>query len=122
MPRLIQLGADKGKLIWVQPTYQMIQQVLTSRVYAGAFVYGRRKLEMTPGDPPVMAERRRPVEEWDIVVPDIYPAHLSYDQFSAIVSSCTTTCITSPRKHGVRRGTGRRCCKVWCCVGVAAEE
>jgi DNA invertase Pin-like site-specific DNA recombinase len=81
MPRLIQLGADKGKLIWVQPTYQMIQQVLTSPVYAGVFVYGRRKLEMTPGDPPVMAERRRPVEEWDIVVPDVYPAYLSYDQY-----------------------------------------
>jgi DNA invertase Pin-like site-specific DNA recombinase len=81
MPRLIQLGADKGKLVWVQPTYQMIQQVLTSPVYAGLFVYGRRKLEMTPGDPPMMAERRRPVEEWDIVVPDVYPAYLSYDQY-----------------------------------------
>jgi len=81
MPRLIQIGADAGKLAWVQPTYQMIQQVLTSPVYAGVFVYGRRKLEMTPGDPPVMAERRRSVEEWDIVVPDTYPAYLSYDQY-----------------------------------------
>jgi len=81
MPRLIQAGADAGKLVWVQPTYQMIQQVLTSPVYAGMFVYGRRKLEMTPGDPPVMAERRRPVEEWDIAVPDVYPAYLSYDQY-----------------------------------------
>lgn len=81
MPRLIQTGADAGKLVWVQPTYQMIQQVLTSPVYAGVFVYGRRKLEMTPGDPPVVAERRRPVEEWDIVVPDTYPAYLSYDQY-----------------------------------------
>jgi len=81
MPRLIQAGADAGKLVWVRPTYQMIQQVLTSPVYAGMFVYGRRKLEMTPGDPPVMAERRRPVEEWDITVPDVYPAYLSYDQY-----------------------------------------
>ena len=81
MPRLIQIGADAGKLAWVQPTYQMIQQVLTSPVYAGMFVYGRRKREMTPGDPPVMAERRRPVEEWDITVPGVYPAYLSYDQY-----------------------------------------
>jgi len=81
MPRLIQAGADLGKLVWVKPTYQMIQQVLTSPVYAGMFVYGRRKLEMTPGDPPTMAERRRPVEEWDITVPDVYPAYLSYDQY-----------------------------------------
>jgi DNA invertase Pin-like site-specific DNA recombinase len=81
MPRLIQLGVDAGKLVWVPPTYQMIQQVLTSPVYAGMFVYGRRKLEMMPGDPPVMVERRRPVEEWDIVVPGVYPAYLSEDQY-----------------------------------------
>jgi DNA invertase Pin-like site-specific DNA recombinase len=81
MPRLIQQGADAGKLVWALPTYQMIEQVLTSPVYAGMFVYGRRKLEMTPGDPPVMVERRRPVEEWDIVVPDVYPAYVSHDQY-----------------------------------------
>jgi DNA invertase Pin-like site-specific DNA recombinase len=81
MPRLIQSGAELGKLVWVKPTYQMIQQVLTSPVYAGMFVYGRRKLEMAPGDPPIMTERRRPVEEWDITVPDVYPAYLSYDQY-----------------------------------------
>jgi DNA invertase Pin-like site-specific DNA recombinase len=81
MPRLIQLGAEAGKLAWVRPTYQMIQQVLTSPVYAGVFVYGRRKLEITPGDPPTMNERRRPIEEWDIVVPGVYPAYLTYDQY-----------------------------------------
>ena len=43
------------------------------------FVYGRRKQEVSPGDPPVGAERRRPVEEWDIVVPGTYPAYISYD-------------------------------------------
>ena len=66
MPRLIQAGAETGKLVWVRPTYQMIQQVLTSPVYAGMFVYGRRKQVITPGDPPIMSERRQPVEEWDI--------------------------------------------------------
>ena len=81
MPRLVQVGADAGKLVWVRPTYQMIQQVLTSPVYAGVFVYGRRRLEMAPGDPPTMNERRRPIEEWDIVVPGTYPAYLSYDQY-----------------------------------------
>lgn len=81
MPRLVQVGADAGKLVWVRPTYQMIQQVLTSPVYAGVFVYGRRKLEMTPGDPPTIATKRRPLEEWDIVVPGTYPAYLSYDQY-----------------------------------------
>ncbi len=81
MPRLIQHGAEAGRVVWLRPTYQMIQQVLTSPVYAGVFVYGRRKREVGPGDPPVVAERRRPVEEWDIVVPGVYPAYIGYDQY-----------------------------------------
>src|SRR3982751_1784040 len=59
MPRLIQHGAEAGRIVWVRPTYQMIQQVLTSPVYAGVFVYGRRKQEMTPGDPPTITTRRQ---------------------------------------------------------------
>lgn len=81
MPRLIQQGAESGRLVWVPPTYQMIQQVLTSPVYAGVFVYGRRRQETSPGDPPGITVRRQPVEEWDIVVPGVYPAYLSYDQY-----------------------------------------
>jgi len=81
MPRLIQQGAEAGRIAWVRPTYQMIQQVLTSPVYAGVSVYGRRQRQVAPGDPPIVADRRRPVEEWDIVVPGIYPAYLSYDQY-----------------------------------------
>ena len=81
MPRLIQCGAEAGRVVWVRPTYQMIQQVLTSPVYAGVFVYGRRKQEIGPGDPPVVAERRRPVEGWDIVVPGVSPAYVTHDEY-----------------------------------------
>jgi DNA invertase Pin-like site-specific DNA recombinase len=81
MPRLIQQGLDYGKLIWVKPTYQMIQQVLTSPVYAGVFVYGRCKTQVAPGDPPVVKVHRQLMEEWDIVIPGVYPAYISYDQY-----------------------------------------
>lgn len=81
IPRLIQRGLDKGQIIWVKPTYQMIQQVLTSPVYAGVFVYGRRKTQSLAGDPPQIQTRRVPLDEWDIVIPDIYPAYISYGQY-----------------------------------------
>jgi len=83
MPRLIQCGSQHGSLLWAQPTYQMIYQVLTNPVYAGVFVYGRRKKEVQPGDPPLTRERRLSLEEWEIVVPDTYPAYISYDQYLA---------------------------------------
>jgi DNA invertase Pin-like site-specific DNA recombinase len=83
MPRLVQTGPDAGRIVWLSPTYQMVQQVLTNPVYAGVFVYGRRKLVTTPGDPPSRKEHRLPLEDWEIVVPEVYPAYISYEQYVA---------------------------------------
>ena len=86
---------------------QMIQQVLTSPVYAGVVRLRSAQTGDDPGDPPTVTERRRPMEEWDIVVPGVYPAYVSYDQYLPIVGSCATTCITSPPRDAARpRGTG----------------
>lgn len=83
MPRYIQTGPDAGRLIWVRPTYQMIQQILTSPVYAGLFVYGRRVQQVQPGEVPRIASHRRLIDEWEIVVPDVYPAYISEAQYYA---------------------------------------
>ncbi len=81
MPRHIQTGPDAGRIQWVAPTYQMVQMVLHSPVYAGLFVYGRRREVVTPGDPPQKTLHRVPVDEWAIVVPGVYPAYLSEAQY-----------------------------------------
>jgi hypothetical protein len=78
LPRLIQTGLDTGQIRWVTPTYQMIQQILSSPVYAGVFVYGRRKTQVIPGDPPRRETHRLPISEWDIAIPDVYPSYIQY--------------------------------------------
>jgi DNA invertase Pin-like site-specific DNA recombinase len=83
LPRCAQTGATAGSITWVRPTYQMIQQILTNPAYAGVFVYGRRRREAVPGDPPEMVDRRVALAEWDIVVPDVYPGYLTYDAYLA---------------------------------------
>jgi len=83
MPRYVQAGLDYGRLVWVRPTYQMIQQVLTNPAYAGTFVYGRRVQRVEPGNPPRTLLHRLPADEWEIVVPDIYPAYISADTYDA---------------------------------------
>jgi DNA invertase Pin-like site-specific DNA recombinase len=82
IPRLEQTGLDAGKVIWVRPTYQMIHHVLTNPAYAGLFVYGRRVQEVQPGDPPQLRSHRRPLEEWEIVVPNVYPPYISETQYA----------------------------------------
>jgi DNA invertase Pin-like site-specific DNA recombinase len=83
IPRLEQTGLHAGKVIWVRPTYQMIHHVLTNPAYAGLFVYGRRVQQARPGDPPLLRSHRRPLEEWEIVVPDVYPPYVSEAQYLA---------------------------------------
>jgi hypothetical protein len=36
-----------------------------------------------PGDPPIRKDHRLPLEEWEIVVPDVYPAYITYEQYLA---------------------------------------
>lgn len=83
MPRYVESGGDAGRLFWVRPTYQMIQQVLTNPAYAGIFVYGRRVQQAQPGNPAQTRSHRRAVEEWDIVVRGIYPGYLGEAQYEA---------------------------------------
>jgi DNA invertase Pin-like site-specific DNA recombinase len=83
LPRYLQCGPDAGRLVWVPPTYQMISQILISPVYAGTFVYGRRVQRVRPGDPSRTILHRLPQEEWDIVVPDVYPAYITAAQYHA---------------------------------------
>jgi hypothetical protein len=83
LPRCAQTGATAGSITWVRPTSQMIQPILTNPAYAGVFVYGRRRREAVPGDPPEMVDRRVALTEWDLVVPDVYPGYLTYDAYLA---------------------------------------
>jgi DNA invertase Pin-like site-specific DNA recombinase len=83
LPRYVQSGPERGRLYWTRPTYQAIQQILTNPAYAGIFVYGRRIQQMQPGEPPRMVLHRRLIDEWEIVVPDIYPGYITEAQYYA---------------------------------------
>lgn len=83
MPRYVQQGPAAGHLSWVLPTYQMIHLSLTNPAYAGLFVYGRRVQQAQPGDPLRTRTHRRPVDQWEIVVPDVYPPYITKAQYDA---------------------------------------
>ena len=82
-PRLVQSGPAMGRIAWARPSYGMIHRMLVNPAYAGAFVYGRCRQEVSAGDPPRVAERRLPPEAWAIVVQGVYPGYISYDAFLA---------------------------------------
>jgi DNA invertase Pin-like site-specific DNA recombinase len=73
-----------GALVWRRPTLGALRAILKNPAYAGAFVRGR-----TCSEPPTEAGRRPrqrflPRDQWDIVVPDKYPAYLDWPTFEKI--------------------------------------
>ena len=85
VPRRLRGGAVAGDIRWRRPSDDIISSILTNPAYAGAFVYGRRT-----SDPqrPLSGRRtpatlRRPMEEWQCVIQDAYPAYISWTQYLA---------------------------------------
>lgn len=83
MPRLITCGEDQGQIRWQRASYAAIHLVLTNPAYAGAFAFGRRKqaAEGLPGEVPTRT--RLPVDEWQVLVQDVYPAYITWEQYLA---------------------------------------
>jgi DNA invertase Pin-like site-specific DNA recombinase/murein DD-endopeptidase MepM/ murein hydrolase activator NlpD len=108
MPRRLHCGPETGQLVWVRPTYLMIHQVLISPVYAGIYVYGRRRELVTPGDPPQRQSHRLPQEEWAIVLPDIYPAYISAAEYQRNQQALAANQYNFAQKHpgAAREGRG----------------
>lgn len=83
LPRLILQGEEMGQIVWRRASYAAIYLVLTNPAYAGAFAFGRRKqaAKRVPGD--LVKRSRLPMEEWEVLIPDVYPAYISWEQYRA---------------------------------------
>ena len=81
MPRLILNGEDMGQIVWKRASYAAIDLVLTNPAYAGAFAFGRRKqtARRVPGE--VTGRLRQPMEEWEVLIPDVYPAYITWEHY-----------------------------------------
>ena len=75
-----------GDLVWKRPTVAAILQILKNPAYAGAFVYGRTRTVHTHPTSPRAKQVRLPQEEWQMRVPDVYPAYISWQTFEQIQS------------------------------------
>lgn len=74
-----------GKVIWQPLRHGRLIQLLHIPVYAGVYVFGRTSRQRKPGQAsaalPLYGTRRVALEDWPIVVHDVYPAYLSWEQF-----------------------------------------
>jgi DNA invertase Pin-like site-specific DNA recombinase len=85
LPRRHGNGVGPDNVRWRRPSEATISAILTNPAYAGAFVHGRRTSDPQRQSPgrrtPVMV--RRPMEEWQCIIQNAYPAYISWTQYLA---------------------------------------
>lgn len=84
---------------WVTPTYHAIHTVLTSPVYAGAYVYGRTRRERYVDEAGRIRRRARrlPRAEWGVLLPHHHDGFISWDTYEANRDRLSTN--IRPRAH-----------------------
>jgi DNA invertase Pin-like site-specific DNA recombinase len=87
---------------WVAPTYTAIHKVLTSPVYAGAYVYGRTRGELfLDADGAIQRRiRRLPRAEWAVLILDHHEGFIDWATFEANQVRLSTNVHPQPHQAG----------------------
>lgn len=78
-------GPAPHELLWQPARSSMVLAILKNPTYAGTYVYGRETKDPTRCKPghPYSGTRRRVIDEWPIVIHNVYPAYISWETFLA---------------------------------------
>ena len=73
------------RVTWAPATYPAVHDLLTNPAYAGAFVFGRTKIEkrVDATGRLVVRTRQVPRDEWEVCIPDHHPGFITWDRYVA---------------------------------------
>jgi DNA invertase Pin-like site-specific DNA recombinase len=73
------------EITWVEPTYHAVHTTLTHPGYAGAYVYGRTRMDRYVGDDGQLRVRRRrlPRDEWEVLITEHHRGFIDWDTYQA---------------------------------------
>src|SRR5262249_24950080 len=73
----------KGQLRWVRPNRTRLQETFKNPIYAGAYAYGRRRVEPRTKRPGRHATGRRiaSMNQWAVCLHDRLPPYISWEQY-----------------------------------------
>jgi DNA invertase Pin-like site-specific DNA recombinase/predicted DNA-binding transcriptional regulator AlpA len=102
---------DSGSSVrWVDPSYIAVYHVLTNPVYAGAYVYGKSRREVTldASGSPKRRMRKLPQAQWSVLIPNHHQGYIDWSTYEA--NRARISANTRPRPHqsgsgAVREGT-----------------
>ncbi len=101
-------GETRG-VVWRLPAYNIVHNILTNPIYAGAYAFGRTtsKVSVEQGRKRVRRGLHRPMAQWDVLIKDHHEAYITWDQFQQnqrVIADNATGKGSAAVKGAVRRG------------------
>src|SRR5215831_16672200 len=98
-----------GDIIWRLPAYNMVHNILTNPIYAGAYAFGRTtsRVSVENGRKRVRRGVLRPMTEWDVLIKDHHEAYITWDEFERnqrVIANNATGMSSSKVRGAVRQG------------------
>ena len=94
LPAKSRQGEAHG-VVWRLPAYNIVHNILTNPIYAGAYAFGRTtsRVSVVDGRKHVRRGVHRPMAEWEVLIKDHHAAYITWDEFErnlkAIASNAT---------------------------------
>jgi DNA invertase Pin-like site-specific DNA recombinase len=81
----VQRGPRRGELEWRPLTRAMLGRMLHHPIYAGAYSYGRRRVDRkrTAADAGKVRMQAVPMSEWKVLQHDRFPAYITWERYLA---------------------------------------
>jgi hypothetical protein len=97
-----------AEIRWVEASYHAIHQVLVNPVYAGAYVYGKTRTELTLDASGARKKRIRhlPRDEWQVLIKEHHQGYIDWQTYEANQQRIAKNTRPGPHKVGgaVREG------------------
>ncbi len=108
LPMKSRQGEARG-IIWRLPAYNVVHNILTNPIYAGAYAFGRTtsRVSVEQGRKRVRRGVHRPMAEWDVLIKDHHEGYINWEEFErnqSVIANNATGKGSAAVRGAVRRG------------------
>ena len=110
LPAKSRQGGMQGEahgVVWRLPAYNIVHNILTNPIYAGAYAFGRTtsRVSVVDGRKRVRRGIMKSMAEWDVLIQDHHPAYITWDAFERNLKAIAgnATGMTSALARGAAR-------------------
>ena len=108
LPAKSRQGEAHG-VVWRLPAYNIVHNILTNPIYAGAYAFGRTmsRVSVEGGRKRIRRGVHRPMAEWDVLIKDHHSAYITWDEFERnlkVIANNATGMSSAVARGAARQG------------------